>query len=303
MDNPFVSIIIPVLNDSERLQTCLEALENQTYPKSMYEVIVVDNGSDEKIENLVGQFSQAFATYESLPGSYAARNKGLSVAKGYAIAFTDSDCIPASDWIEKGVSNLLRVPNCGIVAGRINIFFKNSDKPTTVELYESIAAFPQSYYAEAMRFGATANVFTFRSVIQRIGNFKEKLKSGADVEWGKRLFSSGYKLIYADDTCVAHPARSSLKELYTKHIRIIGGDYDLTKSKSSLPFITLIINLFIDILPPVISLVRICSDERFKRLNGIKQKCRVIFVFLFIRFVRIWERIRLLLGGKPKGGR
>lgn len=69
MNKPFVSVIIPVLNDSERLQTCLKALENQTYPKSMYEVIVVDNGSDENIEGLVSQYIQAKLSNESRPGS------------------------------------------------------------------------------------------------------------------------------------------------------------------------------------------------------------------------------------------
>jgi glycosyltransferase involved in cell wall biosynthesis len=50
MVNTFISVIIPVFNDAEPLKTCLEALENQTYPKDLYEVIVIDNASDENIE-------------------------------------------------------------------------------------------------------------------------------------------------------------------------------------------------------------------------------------------------------------
>ncbi len=49
---PFVSIIIPVFNDAKRLQTCLAALESQTYPSSCYEIVVVDNGSDDDIEEV-----------------------------------------------------------------------------------------------------------------------------------------------------------------------------------------------------------------------------------------------------------
>ncbi len=300
MDNPFVSVIIPVLNDSERLQTCLNALENQTYPKSMYEIIVVDNGSDENIESLVNQYSQVTLYFESKRGSYAARNKGLSKAKGDIIAFTDSDCIPASDWIEKGVVNLLSVLNCGLVGGKINIFFRNPDKPTAVELFESVMAFQQKYYAEIRGYGATANVFTFSSVFDHVGNFNEKLKSGGDYEWGQRVVSSGYKLVYSEDTCVVHPARHSLKELYKKHIRVISGNYDLILSKNSYSFFMLIAGLVIELLPPVVSIYRICSQERFLKLGGIKDKGKVILIFLFVRYLRVWEKIKLILRGKPK---
>ena len=51
----------------EPLKICLEALENQTYPKNLYEVIVVDNGSDatQDIKGLVSHFDQVEAFYES----------------------------------------------------------------------------------------------------------------------------------------------------------------------------------------------------------------------------------------------
>ena len=45
---PMVSVIIPVYNDGLRLKKCLEALENQSYTNTSYEVIVIDNASDEK---------------------------------------------------------------------------------------------------------------------------------------------------------------------------------------------------------------------------------------------------------------
>lgn len=62
---PFVSVIIPVFSDAERLRICLMALEQQTYPRSFYEVIVVDNGSNKghTISGLVAQFGQTNAAY------------------------------------------------------------------------------------------------------------------------------------------------------------------------------------------------------------------------------------------------
>jgi len=56
LSNPFVSVIIPVLNNSEGLKVS-RCSEKQTYPKSLYKVIVVDNGSDEDIKSIVGIWS------------------------------------------------------------------------------------------------------------------------------------------------------------------------------------------------------------------------------------------------------
>jgi len=46
--NPFVSVIVPVWNDAERLARCLQALEAQTYAGDLYEAIVVNNHSDQR---------------------------------------------------------------------------------------------------------------------------------------------------------------------------------------------------------------------------------------------------------------
>jgi glycosyltransferase involved in cell wall biosynthesis len=299
LSNPFVSVVIPVFNNPEGLKICLAALENQTYPKSLYEVIVVDNSSAESIESIINQFGQAVATYESRPGSYAARNKGISLAKGEVIAFTDSDCIPATDWIEKGVANLLHVPKCGLVAGKVDLFFKNPDKPTAVELYDSILLnHPQKEFIERERFGATANVFTFRSVIDNVGSFDDTLKSCADQEWGWRVFSFGYHQIYADDTCVAHPARYSLHELSKKIVRVIGGSHDLSRTRGY-SFKKIFRDVTYALLPPIKSYFRVWSD---KKLNSNGQKMQLLLVITYVKYLRTWERILLQMGSQSQRG-
>ena len=296
---PFVSVVIPVFNDAERLKTCLDALANQTYPKSLYEIIVVDNGSDEDIEGLVSRFEQAHLTYESCPGSYAARNKGISLTKGEIIAFTDADCVPALDWIEKGTANLLRLPNCGLVAGRIDLFFKDPAQPTAAELYETVLmSFPQKKFVEEKQYGVTANLFTFKKVIEDVGHFNDAIKSGGDLEWGQRVFAAGYQQIYADDTCVAHPTRDSLDQLVKRSIRVMGGRLDL-KGESGYQFGEFIKDLAIGLAPPFRIYFRIWSD---KRLKGNKQKIQVLYVLLLLKYLRVWERIRLQFGGKSIRG-
>lgn len=298
----FVSVIIPVYNDAKRLKICLECLENQTYPKNSYEVIVIDNGSDEgeNIISVVANFKQAIAAYESLPGSYAARNKGITQAKGEVIAFTDADCTPANNWIENGVKNLLQTPECGLVAGKVEILFQNPNRLTTAELYQKIFnPMPQQEFIEREKFGATANVFTFKSVIDKVGNFDATLKSGGDVEWGRRVYAFGYKQIYAEDTCVAHLARYSIKQIYKKTIRIVGGHYNLQQRladsfiQSNKIFLR---NLAYDLIPPLKVTTRIFLD---RRLKGVDQKIKVTLVLFFIRYIVVKEKLRLKLGGIP----
>lgn len=294
----FISVIIPVFNDFERLKICLKALEEQTYPKNLYEVIVVDNGSKEDIATLVKQFTQVSFANEAEPGSYAARNKGIALAQGEAIAFTDSDCIPATNWLETGVKHLFSVPQCGLVAGKIEIFFKNPIRPTLVEIYDSVTFLQQKRNVEEDKYGATANIFTFKSVIEKVGLFNSKLKSGGDLEWGKRVFSHGYAIIYADDVRVAHPARYSLAQLYKKIVRLSGGGYDSNKRDNNeyanYP-LRQIITDWSGFKPPLrYYFQEIWSDQRLKNSQ---QKTQVFFLRLVHLYIKFFEKKRLQIGG------
>lgn len=300
MSNIFVSVIVPVYNDPEHLKLCLEALEKQTYPKNLYEVIVVDNASDESIDPVVSQFSQASAACESRVGSYAARNKGISLAKGEIVAFTDADCIPVSNWIEKGVDRLLQVPNCGLVAGKVELFCNNPNNPTALEVFESIWWWrSQKEAIEYCNYGATANLFTFKSVIDVVGKFDDTLKSGGDQEWSWRVLAAGYKQIYADDTCVYHPLRTSLAQFSKKIVRLLGGDIDLLKKEKKYSWKKFTRYLLDDLKPPFRFCLQTWQD---KRLKTPKEKIEHIILYVYVKYLRAGERIRLQLKGDPRRG-
>jgi glycosyltransferase involved in cell wall biosynthesis len=302
--HPFVTVVIPVFNDAERLKRCLTALEQQTYPHDRYEVVVVDNGSDpaQDIPVVVGQFQQAIVQEELQPGSYAARNRGIAIAKGAVIAFTDADCIPDADWLARGVQWLQRSPDCGLVAGRIEVFFENPNRITPVALYEQLTAFPQQRLLQEHHGGATANVFTWKRVIDRVGGFDAALKARGDLEWGKRVFEAGYQQVYADDVRVAHPARSSYQELYRRTIRLVGGIYDLqrTKQTSALQRNLLFVTEFVKSLVP--PLMFIWNTLRDKRLHSLEQKIKVSGVMILVRYISAWEMMRLKFGGVSARG-
>lgn len=292
---PYVSVIIPVFNDAERLKICLEALEDQSYPKNLYEIIVIDNGSDQSIEQLVSQYKQSFSSYESTPGSYNARNKGISLAKGEILAFTDADCIPKFNWLETGVENLLSSPNYGLIAGKINIFFQKPDCPTVSELYDSITFLNQEKYIREFKFGATANLFTFKDIFQKVGLFDGKLKSCGDKEWGNRVAAYGYSLHYADHCCVSHPARSSLKSLYKKIVRVETGNFNFCKDKNIVEnkqFLHSLLSLN-GLRPPLISTIRQVVNN--KSLKTKKQKIEIFWISLFVYYVRYFQIKKLKL--------
>jgi glycosyltransferase involved in cell wall biosynthesis len=305
-EQPFVSIVIPVFNDTVGLKRCLESLTQQTYPDNLYEIIVVDNGSnpEHNIASITANYKQAVFTNEINPGSYSARNKGISLAKGTIIAFTDADCVPASNWIEQGIKILLKNPQCGFLAGKIEVSFHQPNQPNGIELYESLwYPLSQKEFVEKDHFGATANIFTFASVIQKIGGFDSTLKSNGDREWGQRVYHAGYQPLYAEEVCVSHPARHSLKQLSSRARRIIGGRYDLQqkiepswlKRNSIFMF-----NLLKYAIAPIAMLgFNFLWD---KRLNTPKQKMQVSLVMFFVSYLYVWEMIRLKTGSPSHRG-
>lgn len=283
----FVSVIVPIFNDTERLAHCLQALEQQTYPNHSYEVIVVDNASEDDVQSVVTNFSHAKGVVEPQRGSYAARNTGIAIAKGNILAFTDADCIPAPDWIEKGVQSLRDVPNCGLVAGRIEFSYQNPQQPNSIELCDSVLYLQQDLYLKHAKFGATANVFTYKSVFAEVGLFDQILKSGGDYEWGQRVFAAGYQQVYSPEAYVYHPARHSFEQLYKKILRTTRGPYDLSQS-STYSLKKFIKDIARDVFPPFKTFGR-------ARVDTVQQKLRLWFVLTFIKHLTALERVKAQL--------
>ena len=289
---PLVSVIIPVYNDAERLRRCLEALENQTYPADRYEVIVVDNGSDEPVAPAVTAFPHVRLAREATPGAYAARNTGLALARGEVLAFTDADCIPYPDWIEKGTARLLSEPGCGLVGGRIEVFPLDPDHPTAVELYELVNAFRMKDWIHRHHYAPTANVFTTRAVIDHVGPFDASLLAASDVKWGHQVHGHGYRLSYAGDACVRHPARRTFQEIRRQQAYYVAGDLGLIRQHTPPGGLADLFFVLDELMFPVRTVLRIVRSG-----YSLPDVFKIVFVLAWVRGVRLWEKLRLLLGG------
>ncbi len=296
---PFVSVIIPVHNDLDRLKICLQALDKQTYPYDRYEVIVVDNRSQPPVASVIAPSSSVRIVLENTPGSYVARNRGIACATGEILAFTDSDCIPLPDWLEKGVTRLNQAQGCGMVAGKVDLFPADPENPTPVEQYDQLFYLDQEIAISKGHYGATANLFTYRSVIEDVGPFNPQLKSSGDNEWGNRVYRNGYKQVYSDEACVRHPARSSLYQLYRKTVRITGGLHDVSAHKSE-AFSRFLLREAKMWKPPIGRVAGILWGKTGKKLSSPRQRLAVAWITLLLHYSRRIEFLRLALGGQSK---
>lgn len=216
-------MIVPV-KDDPRLGACVDALVRQAYPEDLVEIVVVDNGSVDPLPGRVANHPRVTVLHESRPGSYAARNTGASRTTGEVLAFTDSDCLPETHWLERAVARLGE--DADLVTGEIIVFAADPEHPTPIEAYEVVRGFPQRRYATESGWAATANLVTTRAVYDAVGPFDERLRSGGDAEWGSRATGQGFRLRFDAEVRVRHPARVSLAEYYAKLVRVHQGAHD-----------------------------------------------------------------------------
>jgi glycosyltransferase involved in cell wall biosynthesis len=290
---PFASVIIPVYNSAASLVSTLEALQRQTYSRDQFETIVVDNGSVDDIAQVRSRYPQVLWLLEEERGSYRSRNRGIRAARGEVLAFTDSDCIPEPGWIEQGVRSVLNSEKVGLAAGRVKFIFERPQAPSVCELYDSLCSLQQQETLQKSRFGATANLFTRRKVMEKIGLFDEQLISGGDREWGNRVFDLGLRQIYCAEAVVLHPAKRTLRELIKKSLRITAGT--MVAGPDTVYSTEYFRRHLID--RPREIWRRMATDQRSLHTGT---RLTVLGLYFVVKALQAGERTRVLLGGQPR---
>jgi glycosyltransferase involved in cell wall biosynthesis len=218
----FYSVIVPSYNRQDELEALLPCLENQTFDKSGFEVILVDDGSTDKSEEFVLKFKQKtsltiqFIKQEN-KGPGAARNNGMKNAKGDFIIFLDSDVILPNHWLEstdKGIKemNLDAFGGSDKAHDSFSATLKSIDYAMTSFLTtggirgrkgKNLAKyFPRSF-----------NMGLSKEVYNKIGAFGN-LRHGQDIEYSNRIIKSGAKVGFIADSYVYHKRRTSLKKFF-----------------------------------------------------------------------------------------
>ena len=292
---PRISVISPFRDARPSLPALVTALRSQTISSDQFEVIWIDDASrDGGGLWLQGQLSPGWRliTFSEPRGAYAARNNGVQVATSDNLAFTDADCRPHPDWLERGLIALTDGPRA---AGRIET--KLSAAPSLAEIVDAGRFFRQRHYVQE-GFAAAANLFVRRTVFAGVGGFAEDLKSGGDQEFGWRCSKAGIPIHFAERAVVDHAARATLRELLKKGERVGFGSGQVLRS-GGIPAGTLVKR----------------AGERFRIVRthrvrdgalppvGILRSCSVTAVHLLLVLANAAGAVRGLLSGGGAGPR
>ncbi|MFH0272481.1 glycosyltransferase [Vibrio jasicida] len=227
------SVIVPVFNGQKYIETFFEAINKQNYPSESFEVIFVNNNSNDNtyeclLKKINGHENYKVVNYKDRASSYSSRNYGVRFAKSHRILFTDIDCIPQPLWI-RSIMEILSKENSCLISGGIKLFFNNT-LPNVYELFDERYFLNQNAYAKE-RTGATANLATTLDVFNSVGGFKDVL-SGGDRDFCRRVNEKeNIKFHYAKDALVLHPARDTKKQILGKIERVSRGKAHLNKDK------------------------------------------------------------------------
>lgn len=287
---PIITVIIPTYHDWDRLQLCLDALQNQTISQKYFEVIAVNNDPYDLVPDTLYIPSNAKIINEGKPGSYAARNKAVREAQGTFLAFTDSDCIPDKDWLTNALKIFSSDKKISRIGGKVSIFCENENNRTSAELYDLLFAFQQKKAVNKLGYSVTANLIVRKEDFLSVGYFNDKLFSGGDHEWNMRAKQKGLSIIYAPNVIVNHPARKTIEELEKKRRRVVGswnvsGSYFKYLKKCTYLFLSKVIKPSISVLKN--------KEISFTE----KQKLIKLVIHLYIATIDEYNKLRR--GGTP----
>ncbi len=189
-----VSIIIPAKNEEKNIGRCLQSINSIDYPKDDFEVIVVDNGSNDSTVQVSKSFGAIVYTKAEVTIS-ALRNYGAKEAKGRVLAFLDADCTVDKDWLNNAEKYFDR--DDVACFGSPPIIPPNSTwvQETWYLVRKKKNEVEETSWLESM------NMFIRQEIFKKAGGFDESLITCEDVDISYRL--AKYGKIIADGKIIA----------------------------------------------------------------------------------------------------
>jgi glucosyl-dolichyl phosphate glucuronosyltransferase len=224
-----ITVVLCTYNRCETLAKALRSVAMSKVPESLgWEVLVVDNNSDDQTWNVVDEYCTEFPgrfryLFESQPGKSHALNSGIEAARGQLLAFMDDDVIVEPMWLQNLTARLHdgEWAGCG---GPILPQWTCSPPSWLPRALAPLALFDIGFEAGPLTespFGT--NMAYRREMFEKYGGFRSDLgpRPGGDIqhsedtEFGNRLLAAGEHLWYEPSAIVYHPvARDRLEKEY-----------------------------------------------------------------------------------------
>lgn len=207
---PKATVIIPARNAEDTLDACLRAQLSQTLPRRAYEVIVVDDGSEDRTA-LIARTHGVSCLQQTKQGPAAARNAGALQAKGEIVVFTDADCAPMPDFLEKLLS-VFEDPHAVGAKGA----YRSRQRQLIARFVQQEYQFK---YNRMARFESIDFIDTYAAAYRRKLFLENEgfdtsfpAPSVEDQEFSFRLARKGYRMIFVPDAIVYHQHDRTLGE-------------------------------------------------------------------------------------------
>ena len=212
-----IDVIIPTYNRPDLLKRCLSSFAIQTFPKDDFKVIVINDGSEQGIEAIAGEFKEKINILylkKERRGPATARNEGLKYAEAPIIAFTDDHCVLDVNWLSEIYKGFRDYPGVACVKGKTLALEPNE-----------FAKICEKYIYGSKRSHATNNIAYKKEVFDVIGDFDTRYReaAGEDVDFKWRFLKAGYKRIYLENMIAYHPHEDSVRVFKEKCYRVGNG--------------------------------------------------------------------------------
>jgi cellulose synthase/poly-beta-1,6-N-acetylglucosamine synthase-like glycosyltransferase len=225
---PLVSILVPAHNEERVIGRLLQRLTELTYPKDKFEVIVINDHSEDATSQIVKFYVLRYPGLIKVVnrdvggnGKAEALNVGLRFAVGKFIGFLDADYVPQRDILEKTVPYFSN-PRVGIVQGRVSVLNARESWIAKIVALERIGGYRVSQYARdrlglVPQFAGTVGLVR-RDLLLRFGGFNpDVLAEDTDLTFKVRL--AGYKVKYVNDAESGEEGVIGLRQYWNQRSR------------------------------------------------------------------------------------
>jgi len=226
MKKPHISIIIPTHNSSQTIVRCVSSLNNQTYQRENFEIIIVDDSSQDDTINISKKngADKIICIEPCFQGK--ARNTGVKNSNADLIAFIDSDCEAENDWLKTIVDEL---KNFEVITGPIN----NGIPQSTIACAQHLLEFGEHHKfrkKSQVKFVPGCNQGFHKKTFETAGGFVE-FPASEDILLSRSLQKNKIKVFFIPSMQIFHFGKTNHAD-FCSHMKLVG-KYSLMARKNN----------------------------------------------------------------------